>query len=509
MKTQRTRPCALLLAAATLLLLHSWAAATVITFESDTVDFPNPERGFYHQDEVWPGEPIHASWMKNWRNENITVLRCYFRIDSFVNAPLSAAALATIDRSFDSCRVAGIKIIPRFAYNFGYDGTDAPLARVVGHIGQLAPLLRDNADVIVAMEAGFIGAWGEWHSSDFGIDEIDSMRTILRALLDALPVNRMVMVRTNGYKRGIFGTDAPLGPDSAFCGSFRARTGAHNDCLCASAEDWGTYSQSNIAWEKQYLNQDNRYLPMEGETCNPNPLASCANCLDDLVQMRWDMLNINYHQDVLDGWVSGGCMDSVHRSLGYRFSLVRSTLPDAASGSIAGTIELVNRGWGKLFNFRPVYLVLRPAAAGTEIRIKLTADPRRWLADNGTVSVSVNAALPAGTPAGTYRLFLHLPDSSSTLSGRPEYTVRFANKNVWEAGTGYNSLLHTITIAASGTRWPMGDRRPGHDRLLVAGSALYTIHGRKLGIATSAGGVRIVLWNDNFGRVCRRVVVTP
>jgi hypothetical protein len=49
-------------------------------------------------------------------------------------------------------------------------------------------------------------------------------------------------------------------------------------------------------------------------------------------------------------------------------------------------------------------------------------------------------------PAGSYALFLNMPDASEKLSQRPEYSIRLANENAWEAATGYNALNATISI---------------------------------------------------------------
>ena len=76
---------------------------------------------------------------------------------------------------FADIREAGVKAIIRFAYNQGpYPDSepDASKAQILRHIEQLAPLLQNNADVIAWLEAGFIGAWGEWHTSTNGLDNI-------------------------------------------------------------------------------------------------------------------------------------------------------------------------------------------------------------------------------------------------------------------------------------------------------------------------------------------------
>jgi len=61
----------------------------------------------------------------------------------------------------------------------------------------------------------------------------------------------------------------------------------------------------------------------------------------------------------------------------------------------------------------------------------------------------VSAPIPAATPAGTYAVYLNLPDPAGSIRNRPEYSIRLANKDVWEDATGYNSLLHKVTISTA------------------------------------------------------------
>jgi hypothetical protein len=37
--------------------------------------------------------------------------------------------------------------------------------RVLKHVAQLGPTMQRNADAVYVLEAGFVGCWGEWHSS--------------------------------------------------------------------------------------------------------------------------------------------------------------------------------------------------------------------------------------------------------------------------------------------------------------------------------------------------------
>lgn len=64
--------------------------------------------------------------------------------------------------------------------------------------------------------------------------------------------------------------------------------------------------------------------------------------------------------------------------------------------------------------------------------------PPTWLAQ------MVN--LPLDMAPGKYRLALWLPDAASKLHSRPEYSIRFANHNVWNATKGYNVLSESVII---------------------------------------------------------------
>src|SRR5262249_49601427 len=150
-----------------------------------------------------------------------------------------AALLDALAANFAKVRAAGIKLVLRFNYNDGPIGApDAALAQIQQHVTQLAPLLAANADVIAFLQAGFIGAWGEWHSSTNGNDTTQNERAVVDALLAALPATRMIQIRTPEIVDAMF----PGGPlQDGFSGEARARIGHHNDCFLASDNDFGTY----------------------------------------------------------------------------------------------------------------------------------------------------------------------------------------------------------------------------------------------------------------------------
>jgi hypothetical protein len=455
-----------------------------IIYESDTTDFANPERGFF-----WQTNPDYNQFLQARSQSHTTLFRWPIVMDQFRNGPLSAAFLAQTDSGFAAARRAGSKIIARFAYNYDASGLDAPLDTVLKHIDQLKPLLARNYDVIAMLEAGFIGAWGEWHTSSNNIATPAGRKAILTKLLSALPKERMVVVRTPGYKQEVFATTAPLDSAQGFNGSDISRIGQHNDCLGASIEDWGTYPTNAIEAMKDYLNLDNRYVPMEGETCNPSAYSTCATMPAEMKRIRWDALNIDYHQTVIASWKTDGCFGDISRRLGYRFALVNAVIQDSARAGarFRADIRITNTGWGKCFNPRGLELVMRETTSRKKTVFKLGADPRRWLTPD-TDAVSLDTALPASLPNGDYAIYLNLPDTISALYARPLYSIRLANKGVWEDSTGYNSLLHTLYVRATAAAlW-----RPATMQAFLAQQArepgkVYDIRGRFVGKAAGQG----------------------
>lgn len=440
-----------------------------IRYRSSSINFPNPERGFYIQRApIWiNGErtPITANELREARAGGITVLRAYYVLDLYRAVPLPPAVLAALQADLDLLRAEGFKMILRFAYNFPTNddytqALDAPLNIVLGHIDQLEPLLRANVDVIAHMDTGFVGAWGEWHSSSSSLvaesGMNDSSRAIVERLLAALPAERMIALRYPLLKQQYLDSADPLDAADAHNGSAQARIGAHEDCFLASANNWGTYLDENgeeqIDYFRNYLSADNRFLVQSGETCNADaeaqPFIGCDNALYDLAYLRWSTLNSDYHPDVLDGWRDGGCFGEIERRLGYRLRLIEAEVQTSGQSGRAWqmTLSLVNEGFAAPYNPRGFALLLRGGDGSLyTLPLENTPDPRFWLPGE-TITLDLKATLPADLPNDDYQLLLHLPDPLPSLSARPAYAVRLANADVWEADTGYNRLLAAVTV---------------------------------------------------------------
>lgn len=411
------------------------APTEAVTYTAVQDLFPNPERGFYRSMNLL--KETDVDWI---RSEGFSMARSYIRFDDYRTTDIPASVLTSMEAGFDAARKAGIKVIPRVAYNFGIGEPDAPKSWVLSHIGQLAPVYQKHADVIATMEAGFIGAWGEWHSSTNNLTNPTDRKEILEALLAALPKSRMVLVRTPKDIEEQF--PSPLTAAMAWNQSNQARVGHHNDCFLSNETDAGTYSPPPVESHKQYLEQMTRFVPVGGETCQVTPSehrSDCPTALLELARFHFTTINSEFYQADLDRWKTEGCYDEIDRRLGYRFELVQASLPKSAKpgGRFVLEVSLKNVGFGALYNPRPVFLVLEGGGARHEVELT-DVDPRRW-APGETSTLTLHVELPAGQ-SGPKSLALWLPDAAASIASRPEYAVRFANASVWNDTTGTNVL---------------------------------------------------------------------
>lgn len=270
------------------------------TFSETDADFANPERGFYEPAETRLHNLRAAELADAYANGARLV---YTRIDleQYRGADLPAAYLDAIEAAFAAARAGGVKLILRATYNYPQGETeyrnaqDAPLARVLAHIAQLKPILERNVDVIAFVQAGFIGAWGEWHTSSNRLTEPGPRTQIRDALFDAVPASRLIQFRYPPYMRAW--TPNLPGLDSALGGGFRM--GFHNDCFLASATDVGTYDEAaqQRASEQNYIAALGDLAVFGGEACNPadeagaTPRTACADILSEGAHYNLTYLN--------------------------------------------------------------------------------------------------------------------------------------------------------------------------------------------------------------------------
>ncbi len=431
-----------------------------VIFTESSENFMNPERGFSKDHDV-NVDGTSGTTYTDVRGSGSTLTRTYIRLDNFKTSPISQTFLTNLSNEFSKMRQAKIKTIIRFTYNYDSGGADATETIINNQLAQLKPILEANQDVIAQVLAGFVGAWGEWHSSsnfNTGIDgngaDFTTLGRLYQNILNNVPASRSVALRYPAFRRGILGT-TELNATTAFNGSASARSGFHNDCFLADTTDEGTFNVTGMTTQqvKDYMSRESRYIPMTGETCAAPARVTCTNALAELESMHWSALNASFDQQALDILSQGGCYTDISRRLGYRFVLKKLTLPTqiVTNTNFSLHMEIANVGFARMYNARPFYLVFENKSTGAKSLVKIDSiDPRKWEPTRDTSINIVDAAVPANLAAGSYKLYAWMPDAAPALQPYSEYSIQLADLNTWNATTGYNYLTD-VDISSTAT----------------------------------------------------------
>lgn len=388
-------------------------------------------------------------------NENVTVLLREFWLNDFINSStISQSYLNNMQTDFNRARLAGVKLILRFGYSEDDTNEDTELqqasrANIINHIIQLTPVLNQNSDVIVSIQAGFIGTYGEWYSTgnspEFGhkdnitTEQWNNRNAVLTAMETSFPNNIPLQVRYLEILQTLRPTLATTN-----------RIGLYNDAFLDNWCDSGTFPCSGQFGTPSQTNQNylinlTKNLPMSGETDRFQvnnvqlPRTQCPNAAIELDKYNWSLINTEYQQDVISNWQSNGCYSDFQKRLGYRYELINSTLSD---NSI--TINIKNTGYANIFKNRTAYLVFRNINTSQDYKLVIDTDLENWITNQATTLVTDFSNF--NLPNATYKLYLELPDPSISLRDNNAYKIRTANLTTWLSTNGYNDLKQTVVI---------------------------------------------------------------
>ena len=480
---------------------------------------PNPERGFRHEARIGhrPGSTMWGvgaylkdratkgfsdDWLlmnaRRYNSHGITLAQTYCYLDDFVDQPISEEKLALLRRSLSRCREAGLKVLLRFAYEKDMKQESGPTVEtILGHIEQLAPVIQANTDIIYVLQAGFVGAWGEWHSSAHHIEEDHSaLAAIVARELDLLTEDRMIQLRVlPKYKRWvledpILNAFIEVDETNAFSGIPAARIGLANDGLLANQADGGTWVEpphyanpGNPEFDA--FTRESPYLAVDGElywsdqggeidgmraakrlrlhhhtslsiTHSYSGYEDTQFSIDrwmetpiTVEELRREKLPVSdrYFEDWTGRPLPRTQFEYIRDHLGYRIELQLARFPGTVVQGDKPFVEmeLINRGFATLINPRPVYLTLINTSGELVQRQQTAANPQTWQpfqpgdSEHTPLRHHVHGELrTAGLAPGEYMLGLWLPDASARIAEDARYAVRVANGDVpwWTTAAG-------------------------------------------------------------------------
>ena len=435
---------------------------TTIVFAENEEQFANPERGLlaqiYYTSANLNAHADASVINKNRSAENnLTLYLHSYYLTDYMESDIPQEFLDRLQVNMDALREGGGKVVCRFSYKSSMEKKDQPWDAqpewMHRHIDQITPYLQKNADVILCVQCGFIGSWGEWYYTNaFKFnpsrdEDFVGRWELLDHVLRAVPQDRQVALRCPGYKMRYLRMhelgDSALTAAEAFQPTPKARLCGHNDCFVSSANDVGTYFSTA---EREFWAEDSKYTLMGGETCDECVYSHGDRAIKEMERYHWTYINRDYHPAVAYSWRQDGSWPVIVRRLGYRLALdkIIVTSEPKAGQKYEVYCELHNSGFAAPMNKRDVELIFVNANNPEQKFIyPQTEDPRFWLPGEEhkfTLACNLDSSMQ-----GDYKLYLTLPDPYPSLHEDPRYSIRLANDSVWEEATGYNYLT-TITV---------------------------------------------------------------
>ena len=300
---------------------------------------------------------------------------------------LTEDALNVLQQTFDNIRKNNGHVIVRICYDPWYNGRSNVTPDhewVLKHVKQLAPVLSKNTDVIVALEMGMHGAYGEMHS-DTNIT-YDRIAEATNLMLRSTPPELKILTRTGNYSAKVLGFDN-WGVDFNIDGEKFAeiakakgdtmyRVGMFNDGYLGTQYDYGTWGadcatsicrEEGVAWlEKYSIN-----TPYGGEALTTAENYQVINTPEFLAyegfRTHTSYLNIQWNNNLIESWkktpftqkdfdYDPARVDSlsgfkyINDHLGYRFVLRESWMSDTVGddGILRAKLRIQNVGFGNL-----------------------------------------------------------------------------------------------------------------------------------------------------------------
>ncbi|MBP5321779.1 MAG: DUF4832 domain-containing protein [Kiritimatiellae bacterium] len=391
--------------------------------------------------------------------------------------PLTEAMKRDVRRYLDETRMKGGTLIVRLGYTWSDQAGCEPsdFECLLGHVKTLAGIIGDYPDVVVGVEAGVAGPWGEMHSSDYC--KAPAMNRILKSYLDTLPETIPVLVRAPAYFCKLAETNTVgLLDRIPFKDRYLRRMGMYNDGYLGTWWDYGTWAgdftrergcrllaacKAPYGGEMAYI--DRKWLEKNRKLFDPEQwnlvkewytthlsylrnITEGGHTLAEFLKKDLTFRNATYRFEGMPDLAEyeGESMSKfLMDHMGYRYVIRDARLPDTLQKGAPLTLQLTveNTGFAALLLDSVTELLLM--REGSPCRV-LPAAGCDWRELNGgdKQTVRLTAKVPETLEAGPYTLALRVrvPCKDEGGEGTPRRAIRFANPGVWDAEWKANRL---------------------------------------------------------------------
>lgn len=446
-----------------IMMVPSYASAwnSLDGYQETTDSFCNPERGFYspvflklkEAGTVIPEEDL---------KHNLIHLRVDLSDFGGTGKEISAGALDALGETLETVKQNGGTAIIRFAYDAYFSGRsvlEPELAMMKKHIRQVGAILEKHEPVIVCVEAGMLGVYGEYHGT--AKCTAKNRKGIIQAWLDSLSAKFTVSVRTPGYVAEWAGISLDKLCRQGTSKEGIGRIGIYNDGYLGSYNDLGTYA--NRENELDWLDEQTDHTFFGGEIVayiekdTPKNTAAYMESEGFLTHTSYlnefwnDAVVTNLKNEIFDGkdslYKGQSGYRYVENHLGYRFVLTDSKiLADGCDLEIF--MQINNVGFGSMVNDKAATILLESESRVYELSLAdfdiRACKSQYQIRYTGFLDISQ-------VESGDYQVYFRISEYGDHTSDHNYNCVRFANdSNRWNELFGAN-LIGDVQITKNET----------------------------------------------------------
>jgi len=322
------------------------------------------------------------------------------------------------------------------------------------HIQQLQPFFEQNEDMIACVETGFLGPWGEQHTSKIVTQE--NIKKVTEELLKVVPESRTVNVRKPLWYCATTSVDIDhIDEDVSQKGSNAYRIGMFNDGYLGSASDLGSFSNREKALT--WLSKQATHTLYGGEVAlsseldaNGNKYHSIEHIQEEMFRTHTSYINEEWNDKVINEWKQDiytgkdvlyqnkSAYLYVKNHLGYRLVIKECEIPETAEQASQQSInvQLKNVGAGNVVNEKDAYILLKNDTK--EYAIPILMDIRNFESKK-SYDLTIPFLVEETVEEGDYDIYLKFVNKGEDVTTNKR-TIRFANENIWNEEIGANKI---------------------------------------------------------------------
>ena len=426
--------------------------------EESTEILRNPDRGFYKlvQIELNKGEEDFTSFKQQiqgiaQKDTDVSLISFQLNLKQYVPSNLSLASnkIDEINQYFSIMRENGYQVIFRVVYDSdGEDNPEPEFQTILNHIEQLKSVYEKNEDIIFVVEAGYLGSYGEWHNGKYD-KSLEKKNQVIDKLLENIPESIQINLRRPSFIEEYIGNNQTVTNENAFSNEKIARLGLHNDGYLASKTDLGTYPEYNREESLLWQEKQTSYTLFGGECQNRESIyTNLNNAIADMEQRHCTYMNKTYDREVKEKWKETTYTDTnsiyygktgyeyIQNHLGYRL-VIRDINMSYTDKKMNVKIDIENVGFGNIVRKKQIGFILKNA--NNQYYVETEIDIRKLL--NGkNYELEISENLPQNVKDSEYEVYLKIEEPFESLKNNANYSVKLANKNIWNSDLGANYI---------------------------------------------------------------------